>query len=175
MRTTRTFVAMRRLWDWFVAVFHRPSIPTLTNHLPRIPGRIYPDATSNPLVSRATEERAEAMLLDIMRAPPEYADAAMLVARAAKALRARGDDIYSEGLVVFTLARMVPDNDGAIPFQRLRARLGELPTRKSLIATLLRLEEQGVVKFDGDAQKDAADASRFMRLDDVRIRLMVEP
>jgi hypothetical protein len=115
------------------------------------------------------------MLLDIMRAPPEYIDAAILVAQAAKTLRARGDTVYAEGLVVFTLSRMVPDNDGAIPFQRLRTRLGELPTRKSVIATLLRLEEQGVVKFDGDAQSDVADPSRFMRLDDVRIRLMVEP
>jgi hypothetical protein len=115
------------------------------------------------------------MLLDIMRAPPEYIDAAILIARAAKALRARGENVFAEGLVVFTLARMVPDDDGAIPFQRLRARLGELPTRKSLIATLLRLEEQGVVKFASDAQNEAADASRFMRLDDVRIRLMVEP
>jgi hypothetical protein len=171
----RTFVAMRRLWDWFVSAFHRPTIPTLTNHLPRVPGRIYPDVTSSPISSRAVEERVEAMLLDIMRAPPKYAEAVMVVARASIALRARGDNVYSEGLVVFTLSRMVSDHDGTIPFQRLRARLGELPTRSSIIATLLRLEEQGVVKFDSDAQNDAASASRFMRLDDVRIRLMVEP
>ena len=166
---------LRRLWDWFVAVFDRPTMPTLTNRLPRVPGRIYPDNESNQISSRAIEERAEAMLLDIMRAPPEYTNAAILIGHAAKTLRARGDDVFAEGLVVFALSRMVADPDGAIPFPRLRARLGDLPTRKSLIATLLRLEEQGVVVFEGHNQADAASASRFMRLDDVRIHLVVVP
>lgn len=51
----------------------------------------------------------------------------------------------------------------------------KLPTRKSLIATLLRLEEQGVIEFDGDGRDELPNASRFMRLDDVRIRLRVVP
>ena len=163
------------LWDWFVGAFRRPAARSLTSHLPRVPGRLYPDVETSPVSSRAAEERAEAMLLDILRAPPNYADAAILVARAALALRARGDDVYAEGMVVFALSRMVPDPDGAIAFQRLRARLGEMPTRKSLIATLLRLEEQGVIRLDDDGHDDSAVGSRFMRLDDVRIRLQVMP
>jgi hypothetical protein len=166
---------LRRLWDALAVIFHRPVLPTLTSYLPSVPLGMYlvqPDNSNDP---HHYIERYESMLLDIMRAPPEYADAAILIGKAAQALRARGDDVFAEGLVVFALSRMVPDPGGTIAFQRLRMRLGDLPTRKSLIATLLRLEEQGVVEFDGDKRDELPNASRFMRLDDVRIRLRVVP
>ncbi len=165
---------LQRLREWFVMAFRRPPMPALTNHLPPVPLGMYAGRAGDSLPPHNVFERHEAMLLEIMRAPREYADAAILVGRAAHALRARGDDIYAEGIVVFALSRMVPGPDGTISFSRLRTRLGDLPSQKSLIATLLRLEEQGVVVFDGD-KDDAANASRFMRLDDVRIRLCVRP
>lgn len=166
---------LRKLWDSIVVIFRRPTLPTLTDHLPPVPLGMYlvrPDNSNDP---HHYVERYESMLLDIMRAPPEYADAAILIGKAAQALRGRGDEVFAEGFVVFALSRMVPDPGGTIAFQRLRKRLGELPTRKSLIATLLRLEEQGVVEFDGDKREELPNASRFIRLDDVRIRLRVMP
>lgn len=166
---------MLELWDSIAVFFQRRALPTLTKHLPSVPLGMYLDRPDNSNGHHHYMERYESMLLDIMRAPQEYADAAILIGKAAQALRARGDDVFAEGLVVFALSRMVPDSSGTIAFQRLRTRLGDLPTRKSLIATLLRLEEQGVVEFDGDKRDDVANVSRFMRLDDVRIRLRVMP
>jgi hypothetical protein len=46
---------------------------------------------------------------------------------------------------------------------------------RSVIPTLLRLEEQGVIAFEAETASDAAGISRFKRLDDVRIRLVEMP
>ena len=70
---------------------------------------------------------------------------------------------------------MLPDIDGTIPVKRLRERLSDAHKVRSLIPTLLRLEEQGVIAFEAETASDAAGISRFKRLDDVRIRLVEMP
>ncbi len=55
--------------------------PRLSDHLPPVPV----GCASNAV------ERAESMLLEIMRAPPEYVDAAILIARATVALEVSGE------------------------------------------------------------------------------------
>lgn len=157
---------------WFAKAFHRP---TLTNHLPPIPLRSYTETASTSASTPTPEERAESMLLEIMRAPPEYVNAAILVAQATKSLRRGGDDVYAEGFVVFTLSRMLHDADGTISMKRLREQIRDAPPSRGLISTMLRLEEQGVLIFEAETAGHAAAASRFMRMDDVRIRLLELP
>jgi hypothetical protein len=166
---------MVRLHDivkWFVTAFRRP---TLTNHLPPIPLRASTETTHGLAATPSAEERAEQMLLEIMRAPLEYVNAAILVAKATNVLHKRGYEVHTEGFVVFALSRMLPDVDGTIPVKRLRERLSDAHKVRSLIPTLLRLEEQGVIAFEAETTGDAAGISRFKRLDDVRIRLVKMP
>ena len=115
----------------------------------------------------------ERMLLDIMRAPPDYVDAAALIVPATHALHRRGDDVLAEGFVVFALSRMVPDSDGTITIKRLREHVGNVPSARGVVPVLLRLEEQGVISMDVPA--DDMAKSRVIDMDRVRIRLLVVP
>ena len=115
----------------------------------------------------------ERMLLDIMRAPPDYVDAAALIVRATHALHKRGDDVLAEGFVVFALSRMVPDSAGTITIKRLREHVGSVPAAKGVVPVLLRLQDQGVVDMDVPANDTAK--SRVMNMDHVRITLLIVP
>ncbi len=136
--------------------------PRLSEHLPPVP--VFADEVN---------ERAERILLDIMRAPPEYVAAAMLIARATQALRKRGNDVYAEGFVAFALSRIPPDPDGTISVKRLREWARAFPSAKSVVPVLLRLEQQGVVSVEAPAGDTAT--SGVIDMDQMRIRLLVVP
>jgi hypothetical protein len=146
--------------------------PTLTDHLPPVPPRDSKIIGNSKGIYDANE-RAETMLLEIMQAPPEYVDAAIMIARATHALRKRGDNIFAEGFVAFALSRMPTDNDGTISIKHLRERLHDMPAGRSVVPVLLRLEEQGVIVLE--TMHDAVTSSRFIQMDDVRIRLLIVP
>jgi hypothetical protein len=116
-------------------------------------------------------ERGEYLLQEIMRAPPEYVDAALIIARATQILRSRGDDVYVEGRVVFVLSRMHADADGTLSVTRLRDLLFDVPFGKTLWPALLRLEEQGVVELLTTA--DAAPLSGLLDASAARVKLLV--
>ncbi len=141
---------------------HRPR---LSDHLPPVPA-----CTST---TKEVNERAEQLLLDIMRAPPEYVAAAMLIARATQALRKRGNDVFAEGFVAFTLSRMPPDPDGTISIKRLREWARDVPSSKSIVPVLLRLEQQGVVSVEAPTGDTAI--SGMIDMDRMRIRLLMLP
>ncbi len=141
---------------------HRPR---LSDHLPPVPA-----------CTSATKEaiaRAERMLLDIMRSPPEYVDAALLIARATRALHKRGNDVFAEGFVVFALSRMPPDADGTIPIKRLREHVHDISAARGILPVLLRLEDQGVVLLEGSCDQGASSCMHDM--DRMRVRLLVLP
>ncbi len=156
-----------RAFAWLSSIFAATrQRPRLTDHLPPIPNR-------TPVGTFNADARAETMLLEIMRAPSEYADAAVLIARATQALRKRGDHVFAEGFVAFALSRMPTDDDGTVSMKNLRERVHDMPTRGSLVPVLLRLEEQSVIALE--TIPCAAPGSRFIQMDDVRIRLIVVP
>jgi hypothetical protein len=143
--------------------------PRLTDHLPLVSVRCTGEITHD---SDAIA-RAERMLLDIMRSPPEYVDAAILIARATRALHKRGNDVFAEGFVVFALSRMPPDADGTIPIKRLREHVHDIPAARGILPVLLRLEEQGVVSLEGSCDQGASSCVHDM--DRMRVRLLVLP
>lgn len=129
-----------------------------------------------PAHAGATNEakkRAERLLLDIMLVPPEYVAAAILIARATQALRKRGNDVFAEGFVAFALSRMPPDPDGTISVKQLREWARDVPSAKSVVPVLMRLEEQGVVSIEAPAGDTAA--SGIIDMGRMRIRLLVLP
>lgn len=138
--------------------------PTLSDYLPPVP-------RSSDVA--ATNERAETMLLEIMRSPPDYVDAAILIAQATRALRKRGDDVFAEGFVAFALSRIPADDDGTISMKRLRERVHEMPVAQPLMPVLLRLEEQGVVAME--MPQGDVSPSGMMRMDRARVRLLELP
>jgi hypothetical protein len=144
------------------AIFVAMQRSTLSEHLPSL-----------PVLPGSPEERAERVLLEIMRAPPEYIEAAILIARATRAVRKRGDDVFAEGFVAFALSRMATDDDGTVPIKRLREQLREMPVARSLVPVLLRLEEQGVVALE--TPHEDASTSGVIDLDRARVRLLVVP
>jgi hypothetical protein len=139
--------------------------PRLSDHLPPVPA-----CTS---ATKEVNERAERLLLELMRAPPEYVAAALLIAHATQALRKRGNDVFAEGFVAFALSRMPPDPDGTISIKRLREWARDVPSAKSVVPVLLRLEQQGVVSVEAPAV-DAA-TSGMIDMDRMRIRVLVLP
>jgi len=144
--------------------------PRLTDHLPPVPALGITGITAG---KGDASERAERMLLDIMRAPPEYVEAAILIARATRALRKQGNDVFAEGFVAFALSRISPDADGTIPLKYLREHVHDIPAAKGILPVLLRLEEQGVVSLD--APLEQARSSGMIDMDRMRIRLLVLP
>jgi hypothetical protein len=139
--------------------------PRLSDHLPPVP------ASSSAMPEG--NERAERLLLDIMRAPPEYVAAAMLIARATQALRKRGNDVFAEGFVAFALSRMPPDPDGTISVKRLREWARDVPSAKSIMPVLLRLEQQGIIAVEAPAGDTTTSA--MIDMDRMRVRLLVLP
>lgn len=139
--------------------------PRLSDHLPPVPVCI---SSTN-----GTNERAERLLLDIMRAPPEYVAAAVLIARATQTLRKRGNDVFAEGFVAFAISRMPPDSDGTISIKRLREWTRNVPSAKGIVPVLLRLEQQGVIAVE--APVDDTATSGIIDMDRMRIRLLVVP
>ncbi len=121
----------------------------------------------------ATRARADTLLLDVMRSPPEYVDAAILIARATRALHKRGNDVFAEGFVIFALSRIPPDADGTIQIKRLREHAQDIPVARAILPVLLRLEEQGVVSLE--ASCDGAASSGVLDMDRMRVRLLVMP
>lgn len=160
---------LTRVIAWFASIEQAIAIalhqPRLSDHLPPVP------ASSGAII--AANERAERLLLDIMRAPPEYVAAAVLIARATQALRKRGNDVYAEGFVAFALSRMPPDRDGTISIKRLREWARDVPSAKSVVPVLLRLEQQGVIAMEAPAGDTAT--SGLIDTDRMRIRLLVMP
>ncbi len=144
-----------------IASILRP--PRLSDYLPPV----------SAFATLATNLHAERMLLEVMRAPPEYVDAAILVAHAARALRKRGNDVFVEGFVVFALSRMPSDADGSVQVKHLRECVRDIPEAKGIVPVLLRLEEQGVVSLDAPHERTAG--SRLIDMDRVRVRLLVVP
>ena len=144
--------------------------PRLTDVMPP---RCIGESSHDSALNGDVNVLGERMLLDIMRAPPDYVDAAALIVPATHALHKRGDDVLAEGFVVFALSRMVPDSDGTITIKRLREHVGNVPSARGVVPVLLRLQDQGVVAMDVPANDTAK--SRVMNLDHVRIRLLVVP
>lgn len=101
--------------------------PTLSDRLPPIP-------------QPGQSDSGELLLINILRAPPAYQRATLLVARYGVELRRLGDNAYAEGLVHFVLSRMRADNDGRIPLVRLRDILSGVPVSGVLVPALRRLE-----------------------------------
>jgi hypothetical protein len=147
--------------------------PRLADHLPPVPAQCTGEITHDSVSIGDANTRPERMLLDIMRAPPDYLDAAILIARATRALHKRGNDVFAEGFVAFALSRMLPDADGTIPIKRLREHVRDIPSAKGIVPVLLRLEEQGVVSLE--APHDQATSSGMVDVDRVRVRLVVVP
>jgi len=147
--------------------------PRFSDNLPPVPVCSSSEITHDSERIATAEERAEAMLLELMRAPPEYVDAAIVTARAARALRKRGDDVFAEGFVVFALSRMLPDDDGTVSIKQLREQVREIPTARGLMPVLLRLEEQGVLAIE--MPPEAVSPSGVMHMDHARVRLLVVP
>ncbi len=176
---------MTSVCTWFAAIPTTIATylqrPRLSDHLPPVPECESSEMTRGSAVVASANESAEKMFLDIMRAPSEYVDAVILVARATHALRKCGDAVFAEGFVVFTLSRMGPDNDGTISIGRLRERLHDTRMHRdqcmvrAIVPTLLRLEKQGVVALQMETTSDIGGTSRFIQLDDVRIRLLEKP
>jgi len=158
-----------RVIAWFTSIGRAIVIalhqPRLSDHLPPLPA-----CTST---IEKTNERAERLLLDIMRAPPEYVAAAVLIARATQALRKRGNDVFAEGFVAFALSRMPPDPDGTISIKRLREWARDVPSAKSVVPVLLRLEQQGVIAVE--APSGDTTTSGMIDMDRMRIRLLGVP
>ena len=144
--------------------------PRLTDMMPP---RCIGESSHDSALNGDVNVLGERMLLDIMRAPPDYVDAAALIVRATHALHKRGDDVLAEGFVVFALSRMVPDSDGTITIKRLREHVGNVPSARGIVPVLLRLEEQGVISMDVPA--DDMAKSRVIDMDRVRITLLVVP
>jgi len=169
----RSFVV--RAGAWLVSMARNVAMamrrPRLTDHLPLVPVRY--EITNDSAAISDSNVRGERMLLDIMRSPPEYVDAAILIARATRALHKRGNDVFAEGFVVFALSRMPPDADGTIPIKRLREHVQEIPAARGILPVLLRLEEQGVVSLE--ASCDQAASSGVCDMDRMRVRLLVLP
>ncbi len=167
----RSFVVRAGAWLASMAINVAMAMgrPRLTDYLPlvsvRYTGEITHDSDANA--------RAERMLLDIMRLPPEYVDAAILIARATRALHKRGNDVFAEGFVVFALSRMPPDADGTIPIKRLREHAQDIPAARGILPVLLRLEEQGVVSLEASCDQPAN--SGVFDMDRMRVRLLVVP
>ncbi|MBK9266635.1 MAG: hypothetical protein IPM54_43470 [Polyangiaceae bacterium] len=147
--------------------------PRLTDRLPPIPTRNANESTRLSAGVLSPEEWGERMLLEIMRAPPEYVRAALLIAKATQMLHARGDDVFAEGVVAFALSRMCPDANGTISVRRLRERLHEMPFARRLTVVLLRLEEQGVIELE--MLGDDAPLYGVSYWEGARIRLLVQP
>jgi len=161
-----------RAYTWLASMISTAmKWPRLSDHLPPVPIRSAYEVTRFSPEILAPEERAEAMLLEIMRAPPEYVDAAILIARATIALRKEGDDVFAEGFVTFALSRMQADEDGTVPIKCLREQLRGMPVPRSFVPVLLRLEEQGVVEM----LSEDASASSVVDMDRSRVRLLVLP
>lgn len=154
-----------------IAMAMRP--PRLTDYLPPIPARCTVELTSDSVVDTDSNKRAERMLLEMMSFPPEYLDAAILIVRATRALRKRGNDVFAEGVVVFALSRMSLDADGTISIKRLREYVHDIPAIKSVVPVLLRLEEQGVVALE--APLEQVPISGMIDMDRMRVRLLVVP
>jgi hypothetical protein len=160
---------LARVIAWFSSIGRAIAIalhqPRLSDHLPPVPA--YAGVTNE------AKERAERLLLEIMRAPPEYVAAAVLIARATQALRKRGNDVFAEGFVAFALSRMPPDPDGTISIKRLREWTRDVPVAKSVVPVLLRLERQGVIAMEAPAGD--MTASGIIDMDRMRIQLLVVP
>jgi hypothetical protein len=164
-----------RMYAWFCKIRKNIAMttrwPRLSDHLPSVPDRSIHEIIGVSAGIPTAEERAEAMLLDIMRASPEYVDAATLIARATTALRKQGDDVFAEGFVVFALSRMPTNDDGTVTIERLREQVGQMPVARSLMTVLFRLEEQGVIAMDLAPES----TSRIVSVDQARVRLLVVP
>jgi len=117
----------------------------LSDRLPPVPPPRSARATRVSAGVVAHDERGELLLLEIMRAAPEYQHAAVYVANYATALRSRGSETYAEGIVHYVLSRMRPDADGYVSFARLRDILCDVSVSGALVPALLRLEKAGVV------------------------------
>lgn len=158
-----------RVIAWFASIGRAIAVglqrARLSDHLPPVPA-----CTS---AMEKTNERAERLLLDIMRAPPEYVAAAVLIARATQSLRKRGNDVFAEGFVTFALSRMPPDPDGTISIKRLREWARDVPSAKNVVPVLLRLEQQGVIAVEAPADDEATTG--MIDMDRMRIRLLVLP
>jgi hypothetical protein len=166
----RVYALFCRIGKIFVGI---ARWPTLSDCLPSVSPRSIGEVIGLSAGIPTAEERAEAMLLEIMRAPPDYVDAAILLARATIALRKRGDDIFAEGFVVFVLSRMSTDDAGTVTVERLRAQIGQMPVARSLMAVLLRLEDQSVIALD--FAFEASPPSRTINVDQARVRLLLIP
>lgn len=120
----------------------------LSDRLPPVPPPRSARATRVSAGAIGHDERGELLLLEIMRADPEYQRASVYVANYAAALRSRGSEAYAEGIVHFVLSRMRPDADGYVSFAELRDILCDVSASGALVSALLRLEKTGVVKIE---------------------------
>ncbi|UQA57031.1 hypothetical protein [Polyangium aurulentum] len=141
----------RRSWGAFVRGFwafvdwsHRE--PRLGDHLPPIPER---PARVTTLVCEggiAERERGERLLLEVLRAPPEYLHALADVAHWAMQLQGRGLAALDGAIVYLAVARTRPDKNGEIPIRWIEQKLETLPSYR-LTQALGRLEAEGAIEL----------------------------
>lgn len=159
--------------DFWSSIRERFEDRRLCDHLPPVPAPRPPQSARVPTGSLTDEERCERMLLEIMRAPPEYVRAAIIIGHATQNLRRLGNEVYADGFVHFALSRMSPDEDGTVPITRLRETLAHMGFARTLLPALLRLEKQGIVELVTD--RDDAPISGVMDAIGSRVRLVVYP
>jgi len=126
-----------RFADAMSAAFFGATIP-LSDELPPVPKQreLHSDT-----------EYGEYILLALLRAPRRYQRAATLLLLHALGARRGSADDYTDFVVHCALSRMRADKQGRLGVIRLRELLPHLPYLGTVMPSLARLEERGLVKL----------------------------
>ena len=154
--------------DSFLNAFRDPPLSTV---LPPIPPHRSPRETRVSAGTMLGDERWEFVLIELLRAPPQYQRAAREVIKYAVGLRQLGDEAYIDGLVHLVLSRQREDADGTISIGRLRDILCDVSFSGTLMPALRRLDEEGTIDLlpaHGDVDRHTPSE---LRAPPTRIRL----
>ncbi|UQA61837.1 hypothetical protein [Polyangium aurulentum] len=102
--------------------------PRLSDYLPPIPERV---AREDTLVSQggiAHAERGERLLLDVVRAPPEYLRGVAAAVEYAERWHEQGPLALENGIVHLAISRISPDRHGEIPICWIERKLEGVPS-----------------------------------------------
>jgi hypothetical protein len=125
--------------------------PRLGDHLPPIP---QPPVRVSTLVCEggiAERERGERLLLEVLRAPPEYLHGLADVAH--WAMQLRGQAALDDALVHLAVARLRPDQHGEIPIAWIERKLDFLPSYR-LTRALGRLAADDAIELFAGREGD---------------------
>jgi hypothetical protein len=127
--------------------------PRLEDHLPPIPE---PPARVTTLVCEggvAESERGERLLIEVLRAPPEYLHALADVVAWARGLQGCSEADRDEALVRLAVARIRPDQHGEIPIVWIERKLNFMPSYR-LTRALGRLAAQEWLELGAGREGD---------------------